>query len=123
MGTHTVSSTSAAMRFLVLVFCFITLTVVASADSNPDNDHDSDSLALQRAEETPQLTESEQSPLAEAADEEGSSRAKAASKMLMGRCIRKKQRCRTDRGWCYRGGRSLCGKGRVCCYYLCGGKK
>merc|ERR1711874_63786 len=112
MGTH-ILSTSAAMRFLVLVFCFITLAVVTAANSN-NNDHDSDSLALQRAEET---------SLAEADDVEGSSRAKAACKMLMGRCIRKKQRCRTDRGWCYRGGRSLCGKGRVCCYYLCGGKK
>merc|ERR1712212_438900 len=120
MGTHSMS-TSAAMGFLSLVFCFITLAVVASANSN--SNQDSDSLALQRAEETPQLTDSREYPLAEADDEEGSSRAKAACKMLMGRCIRKKQRCRTDRGWCYRGGRSLCGKGRVCCYYLCGGKK
>merc|ERR1712212_781237 len=111
MGTHRLS-TSAAMRFLSLVFCFITLAVVVAANGN--SNQDSDSLALQQAEET---------PLAEADDEEGSSRAKAACKMLMGRCIRKKQRCRTDRGWCYRGGRSLCGKGRVCCYYLCGGKK
>merc|ERR1711874_170640 len=124
MGTHRVSS-SAAMRFLVLVF--ITLTVVAAANGS-NNDHDSDSLVPQQAEETPQLDSGSIEELTledddDDDDEALDSRAKAACKRLSGRCIRVKNRhnCRLDRNWCTRGGRSLCGRKRICCY-PCGGK-
>merc|ERR1712212_370295 len=122
MGTHRLS-TSAAMRFLSLVFCFITLTVVAAANGS-NNDQDSDSLVQQQAEETPQLDSDSLGELEEDDDDDDEdSRAKAGCKRLTGRCIRVKNRhnCRGDRGFCAKGGRTMCGRKRICCW-PCGGK-